>query len=318
MHIRRLALQSFMGVLGFTTLVSLLLLALANRSLLRPIGRIVEMSKRVAAGNLSARVRIRPPGEMGFLCQAIDQMADAVAQREKALEQATQRQIGQSEKLASVGRMAAGIAHEINNPLTGLLTFEHLLKDEKSLSLKGREYLDIMYKETSRMRGIVMGLLNFARESPAEMALADVNEIIRQWITLVRNQKDFSDIMIEEQLAKGLPSVHADANQLQQVLVNLSLNACEAMPEGGTLTISTWEENQHVLVSIADTGHGINEEHLEKVFDPFFTTKPVGKGTGLGLSVSYGIIRQHGGVIKVKSQEGQGTVFTFTLPVAPG
>ncbi|MBN2576533.1 MAG: cache domain-containing protein [Deltaproteobacteria bacterium] len=313
---RRLALGSSLAVVAFTSLVSLLLLALATGWLLRPIGRIVEMSNRVAAGDLSARVGIRPPGEMGFLCQAIDQMADAVTQREEALKQTTRRQIGQSEKLAAVGRMAAGIAHEINNPLTGLLTFEHLLKDEKGLSEKGREYLDIMHKETSRMRGIVLGLLNFARESPTEMTLLDVNEIIRQSVTLLRNQKKFNNIAIKEELASRLPSVDADANQLQQVLVNLCLNACEAMPKGGTLTISTCEENKYVVVSVADTGCGIEEEHLEKVFDPFFTTKPVGKGTGLGLSVSYGIIRQHGGVIKVESQKGQGTVFTFTLPVA--
>jgi two-component system NtrC family sensor kinase len=315
---RRLALGSFLGVVALTTLVSLVLLMLATRSVLLPIGRIVKMSDRVVAGDLSARVKMRPPGEMGLLCQAIDQMADAVAQREKALEQTARRQIGQSEKLASVGRMAAGIAHEINNPLTGLLTLEHLLKDEKGLSKKGREYLDIMYNETTRMREIVMGLLNFARESSAEMTPLDINEVIQKWLTLLRSQKEFDDIAIEEKLAEGLPQVQGDANQLQQVLVNLSLNACEAMTDGGTLSISTREENKKVLVSIADTGCGIKAEHLEMIFDPFFTTRPVGKGTGLGLSVSYGIIRQHDGIMKVKSQEGQGTTFTFTLPVVSG
>jgi len=315
---RRLALGFFLGVVAFTTLASLVLLMIAARSVLRPIGRLIKMSDRVVAGDLSARVEISPPGEMGLLCRAIDQMADAVEQREEKLEQTARRQIGQSEKLASVGRMAAGIAHEINNPLTGLLTFEHLLKDEENLSKKGREYLDIMYSETSRMREIVRGLLDFARESSAETTLLDVNEVIRQWLTLLRSQKDFENIVIETKLAEGLPKVRGDANQLQQVFVNLSLNACEAMPDGGTLSISTREENKKVLVSIADTGCGIKAEHLEIIFDPFFTTKPVGKGTGLGLSVSYGIIRQHGGIMKVKSQEDQGTVFTFTLPVASG
>jgi two-component system NtrC family sensor kinase len=313
---RRLALGVFLGVVAFTTLVSLVLLTFATRAVLRPIGRIVEMSDRVTAGDLSARVKMRPPGELGLLCRAIDQMADAVAQREKALEQTTRRQIGQSEKLATVGRMAAGIAHEINNPLTGLLTFEHLLKDEKDLSPKAREYLEIMYQETSRMREIVMGLLNFSRESSAEMTSLDINEVIRQWLTLLRSQKEFDDIFIEERLADNLPKVLGDANQLQQVLVNLSLNACEAMPDGGTLTITTRKEGKNVLVSIADTGCGIKAEHLEMIFDPFFTTKPVGKGTGLGLSVSYGIIRQHGGVMQVESREGRGTTFAFTLPAA--
>ncbi len=317
-HTRRLVLGSFLAIVVFATLVSLVLLTLAARSLLRPIGRIIKMSDQVVAGDLSARVKIRPPGEMGLLCRAIDQMADAVAQREKALAETARRQIGQSEKLATVGRMAAGIAHEINNPLTGLLTLEHLLKDEQGLSQKSREYLDIMYSETSRMREIVRGLLNFARESSTAMTLLDINEVIGQWLALLHSQKEFDDIVIEEELAAGLPKVMGDANQLQQVLVNLSLNACEALADGGTLSISTREENKKVRVSIRDTGCGIKAEHLEMIFDPFFTTKPVGKGTGLGLSVSYGIIRQHGGIMKVKSQEGQGTTFTFTLPVATG
>jgi len=315
---RRLALGSFLGIVAFTTLISLVLLTFVTRSVLRPIGRILGMSDRVAAGDLSARVKIRPPGEMGLLCRAIDQMADAVVDREKALEQTAMRQIGQSEKLATVGRMAAGIAHEINNPLTGLLTFEHLLKDEEGLSMKGREYLDIMYKETSRMREIVMGLLNFARESSPEMAPLDVNEVIGQWLTLLRSQKEFDDIVIQEKLDPDLPRVLADENQLQQVLVNLSLNACEAMTNGGTLIICTRAKDENVVISIEDTGCGIRQEDLEMIFDPFFTTKPVGKGTGLGLSVSYGIIRQHGGIMKVNSQEGRGTTFTILLPMVSG
>lgn len=317
-HNRRLAAWIFLGVVTFTTVISLVLLVLATRTVLRPIGRIIKMSDKVVAGDLSARVNMRPRGEMGLLCLAIDQMADAVVQREEALAQATRQQVGQSEKLASVGRMAAGIAHEINNPLTGLLTLEHLLKSEEGLSDKGKDYLEIMYKETFRMREIVQGLLNFARESSLEMKPLDVNEVIRQWLKLLRSQKEFKDITIEEKFVEGLSKVNGDANQLQQVLANLSLNACEAMSEGGILSISTSEEDGKVLVSIEDTGCGIKEEHLEMIFDPFFTTKPVGKGTGLGLSVSYGIVRKHGGTMEVESQEGEGTTFTITLPVASG
>lgn len=312
----RLAVWVFLGVVVFTTVTSLVLLTLATRTVLRPIGQIVKMSDKIVAGDLSARVSMRPPGEMGLLCQAIDQMADTVEQREEALALATSRQIGQSEKMASIGRMAAGIAHEINNPLTGLLTFEHLLKSEEGLSDKGKEYLNIMYNETSRMREIVLGLLNFARESPLEMKSLNINEVIRQWLKLLRSQKEFKDITIKEEFAEGLSRVNGDANQLQQVLVNLSLNACEAMPEGGMLSISTTEEHGKVLISIKDTGCGIKEEHLEMIFDPFFTSKPVGKGTGLGLSVSYGIVRNHGGTMEVKSKEGKGTTFTIILPVA--
>ena len=314
-HNQRLAVWIFLGVVTFTTMISLVLLIIATRTVLRPIGRVIKMSDRVVAGDLSTRVGIRPPGELGLLCLAIDQMADAVAQREEALVQATRRQVGQSEKMASVGRMAAGIAHEINNPLTGLLTFEYLLKNEEGLSDKGKDYLEIMYNETSRMREIVQGLLNFARESSVEMRPLVVNEVIRQWLKLLYSQKEFKNITVEENFAEGLPKVNGDANQLQQVFANLSLNACEAMPEGGILSISTSEGDGKVLISIADTGCGIKEEHLHVIFDPFFTTKPVGKGTGLGLSVSYGIIRKHGGTMEVESQESKGTTFTITLPV---
>ena len=317
-HNQRLAAWIFLGVVTFTTMVSLVLLIIATRIVLRPIGRIIKMSDKVVAGDLSARVDIRPPGEMGLLCLAIDQMADAVAQREEALVQATRRQIGQSEKMASIGRMSAGIAHEINNPLTGLLTFEYLLKSEEGLSDKGKEYLEIMYNETSRMREIVMGLLNFSRESSPDMKLLDINEVIRQWLKLLRSQKEFKGITIEEKFAEGLSKINGDANQLQQVFANLSLNACEAMPEGGILSISTSEEDGKVLISIADTGCGIKKKHLGMIFEPFFTTKPVGKGTGLGLSVSYGIICKHDGTMEVESQEGKGTTFTVTLPVVSG
>ncbi|MEA2030485.1 MAG: cache domain-containing protein [candidate division Zixibacteria bacterium] len=314
-HDRKLAMWLFLGVVIFITVISLILLTLMTRTVLRPIGRIIKMSDKVVAGDLSARVNMRLPGEMGMLCLAIDQMADAISQREEALALATRQKIDQSEKMASIGRMSAGIAHEINNPLTGLLTFEHLLKNEEGLSDKGKEYLEIMYNETSRVREIVMGLLNFSRESSLDMKLLDINEVIRQWLKSPCSQKEFKNITTEKKLTEGLPKVNGDTNQLQQVLTNLCFNACESMPEGGVLSISTSEENGKVLISVADTGCGIKKENLEMIFEPFFTTKSVGKGTGLGLSVSYGIIRKHDGTMKVKSKEGEGTTFTITLPV---
>jgi signal transduction histidine kinase len=168
------------------------------------------------------------------------------------------------------------------------------------------------------MREIVMGLLNFSRESSLDMKPLDVNEVIREWLKLLCSQKDFKDITIEKKLAEGLSRVNGDANQLQQVIANLCFNACEAMPEGGTLSITTSKEDGKVLISIGDTGCGIKEENLEMIFEPFFTTKSVGKGTGLGLSVSYGIIRKHDGIMKVESKKGKGTTFTITLPVVSG
>jgi two-component system NtrC family sensor kinase len=306
----------FLAAVLAATAASLVLLLFVTKLVLRPIGRITVMSQKVIEGDLSARVGIRPPGEMGLLCQTIDAMADAIAQREEQLKQATRQQIGQSEKLASIGRLAAGVAHEINNPLTGVLTFSHLLREKENMTEQDRQDLDLIIHETARAAEIVRGLLDFARERPAVKEPLDVSEVTRQTLRLIRSQKPVKQVVIVEDLAEGLPRVDADMNQLQQVLINLSLNACEAMPNGGTLLISTLAQDDKVLVRLTDTGCGIKKEHLGRIFDPFFSTKPVGKGTGLGLSVSYGIIQQHGGSIEVESEEGKGSTFTVVLPAA--
>lgn len=254
---------------------------------------------------------------MGDLCEAVDAMADAVLNREEQLKQATSQQIGRSEKLASVGRLAAGIAHEINNPLTGVLTFAHLLRDKPNMSDEDREDLNLIINETTRVSQIVRGLLDFAREHPSRKEALDLNEIIQKTVKLIRNQKEFKNIVIDQNLTDPLPQVDGDINQIQQVLLNLTLNACEAMPQGGTMTISTLTRENHVLIRIEDTGHGIAPDDLDQIFEPFFSTKLPGKGTGLGLSVSYGIIQQHGGYIEVQSEQNKGAVFTIFLPALP-
>jgi len=313
-HPKKVAIRFFLIMVAITTIASLVLLFFMARMILRPIDHIVAMSRKVIDGDLNSRVGISPPGEMGVLCRAIDHMADAVAQRERQLREATRKQIGQSEKLASIGRLAAGIAHEINNPLTGVLTYAHMLKKKPDQDSRQQEDLDVIIHETTRVRDIVRGLLDFARQSPAAMASLDVNDVIRQTMLLLRNQKEFRKVAIREELANDLPMIRGDKNQLQQVFLNLALNACEAMPAGGTLTVATAAEGGGVVISMEDTGCGIKKEDLGNIFDPFYTTKPVGKGTGLGLSVSYGIVEQHGGRIEVESQVNVGTTFTVSLP----
>ncbi len=305
----------FLLLIALTTVVILALLFLFTKQILKPITQIVGMSDKVIRGDLSARVGIRPAGEMGALCGAIDQMADAVQEREEQLKIATSRQIGQSAKLASIGRLAAGIAHEINNPLTGVLTFAHLLRQKENIDEQSKEDINVIIRETTRVREIVQGLLNFARESTPQKQPLDMNQVLTETMKLVRSQKEFSKIVVVENLAPDLPLVHGDKNQLQQVFLNLSLNAVEAMEQGGTLSITTAAENGNVQIIFQDTGCGIKKQHLEEIFEPFFTTKPATMGTGLGLSVSYGIIRRHGGFINVESEEGEGTTFTITLPV---
>lgn len=316
LHKRNIIAGSFLVFMGVATLLSLSLIFLVAKMVLRPIDRIIAMSRKVSSGDLSARVGLHPPGEMGQLCQAIDSMADALAHREEQLKLATRQQIGRSEKLASIGRLAAGIAHEINNPLTGVLTFAHLLRNKANMEAQDREDLDLIINETSRVAEIVSGLLDFAREKPVKKGPLDVNDAIRRTVRLIGGQKQFKDIIINEELSEDLPAVRGDMNQFQQVLLNLCLNACEAMPDGGTLTLRTGQRDRQVMIQVADTGHGIREEHLDQIFEPFFSTKPVGKSTGLGLSVSYGIIEQHGGSLEVESTEGRGAVFTITLPAA--
>lgn len=313
-HQRNVITAVFLAIVGLATAASLGLLFVANAVVLRPVQSVVAMAQRLIQGDLSARVGIRPKGEMGVLCQAVDAMAEAVAQREELLRDAARQQIGRSEHLASVGRLAAGVAHEINNPLTGVLGFAEILRESPHLDEQDRQDLEVIIRETKRAREIVRGLLDYARETPSVPTRLDLNEVIRETMRLLGKREAFEHIVLVEDLADHLPPINADKNQLQQVLLNLSLNACEAMPNGGTLLVSTQAADGKVIVKITDTGCGIKREHLDRIFEPFFTTKPVGKGTGLGLSVSYGIIQQHGGSLDVESEEGKGSTFTITLP----
>jgi two-component system NtrC family sensor kinase len=304
----------FLLLMTVATATSLVLIFLVTMVVMRPIGRIAKMSRKIIDGDISARVGIRPPGEMGVLCQAVDYMADAIAERENQMKQALRYQVTGAEKLASIGRLAAGVAHEINNPLTGVLTFSYLLRDKPNMDAQDREDLDLIIRETSRAADIVRGLLDFARERPVLMERLDLNEVVRRTVRLIANQKKFEKITIDELLQEDLPEVQGDMNQLQQVLLNLSLNACAAMPDGGKLTIRTAVADDRVVLKVTDTGCGIKPEHLDHIFEPFFTTQDVGKGTGLGLSVTHGIIEQHGGQLEVRSREGEGTTFTIYLP----
>ena len=313
---RDVLIWSFLGLVLASTVTSLVLVFVVTNFVLRPIGRIIAMHDKIVAGDLSARVGQRPTGEMGRLCEAVDGMADSLAEREERLKQATRQQIGRSEQLASVGRLAAGVAHEINNPLTGVLTFACMLRDKENMDEQDRQDLDLIVHETTRAAGIVRGLLDFARERPVVKAPVNLNDVVRQTVRLLGNREAFQGIYIVDDLSDRLPKVEGDANQLQQVLVNLAVNACEAMPGGGTLLITSRVENGDVVVRLTDTGCGIKQEHLDQIFEPFFSTKLASKGTGLGLSVSYGIVQQHGGTLEVESHEGKGSTFTVRLPTA--
>ncbi|HPA17606.1 MAG TPA: cache domain-containing protein [Verrucomicrobiae bacterium] len=309
--------QVILITLGLTTAASLMLILFVIRRLLGPVDRIMSMCRRIISGDLTARTDSRPPGEMGLVCQAIDAMVDAVADRERQLKEYAHKTISESEKLASVGRLAAGVAHEINNPLTGVLSFAHLLREEGALGEKERHDIDIIIHETERVREIVRGLLDFARRRPMHKAPFDVNDMVRHTLKLVRSQREFDAIDIQHDSAEDPLTLNGDRSQIQQVLLNLCFNACEAMSGAGRLTIRTAIHDGGVRLEVQDTGHGIHRSDIERIFEPFFTTKAVGKGTGLGLSISYGIVQKHGGTFDVDSEPGKGSTFAITFPDRP-
>ncbi len=237
---------------------------------------------------------------------------------EKKLQE-THLQLVSSEKMASLGKLAAGIAHEINNPLGGILIYSSLMMEDLPEDDSKRGDLARIVQEAGRCKEIVKSLLEFARQTEPKKEPTDINQAINDGLFFLVNQALFHNIQIVKELDPFLPFVRGNAGQLKQVFMNIIVNAAEAMHGSGTLTITTSPspDEKTVQIEFADTGEGIPEENLTRIFDPFFTTKDVGKGTGLGLATSYGIIEEHGGKISVKSKVNKGTTFTIELPVHP-
>ncbi|MDH3973491.1 MAG: GAF domain-containing protein [Deltaproteobacteria bacterium] len=227
----------------------------------------------------------------------------------------TQEQLLRTAKLASLGELAANVAHEVNNPLTGVLTYTCMMMDNPEGSEKDRKRLKVIHDETMRIRTIVRNLLDFARQSDSRTESMDILDIVGDTLDLISHQAKLSDIEIVEEYAPGIPLIAVDAAQIKQVLLNLFNNAIHAMYDGGILKVKTFASHAWVNIAIEDSGIGMSEEVSSKIFDPFFTTKPETKGTGLGLSVSHGIIEKHGGKIDLKSQAGKGSTFTIKLPI---
>ncbi len=229
----------------------------------------------------------------------------------------SQVQLLQAEKIASLGRLSAGVAHEINNPLSGILIYAELLQREIGPQAEGKEFIEEIITQTMRCQEIVQRLLEFSRQSLGERTLFDLNHIIGRCVELIGHQAIFHNIQVIQNLDPELPQVAGDPGQLQQVLTNLLLNAADAMRGQGVITVTTQPSPDRggVDLTFSDTGCGIPADLLEKIFEPFYTTKPVGKGTGLGLSIVYGVIQRHGGTIEVESEPGAGATFTIRLPL---
>ncbi|MCX7765846.1 MAG: ATP-binding protein, partial [Candidatus Sumerlaeia bacterium] len=330
----RKTLMLFLGI-AFGTLVVVIYIAYRGANIFtEPLRQMAEIAHRIAEGDYNQKITVSSGDEIGYLAESFNRMTQELkkALKElqdwgKTLEQKVEertreierihRQLLQAEKMASLGKLAAGVAHEINNPMTAILTNSSLLLEELSPDDPRREDVETIVNETMRCRKIVRALLDFARQTKPEKKLINPNLIIERCISLVENQASFRNIKIIKDLDPTLPEIMLDIDQFQQVIINILINAAEAMDtSGGKITIQTKFDKQRntILISIADTGSGIPEEHLPRLFDPFFTTKE--HGTGLGLAISYGIIERHGGKIEVSSKVGEGSTFLIQLPVA--
>ena len=260
-----------------------------------------------------AAIAIEKAELYGQLKRFNEELEQRVEERTRELRE-TQEALIQSEKLASIGQLAAGVAHEINNPIGVILGFAQVLLKRAEPDDPIYRPLSLIEQEGVRCKNIVQDLLDFSRQNKFAPRRLNVVHVIEAAVKLMEHQDSSALVTIERDYAEHLPQVVADENQLQQVYFNIIRNAYQAMPEGGTLRITCASEGNEVLTRFADSGVGIPHENLRHVFDPFFTTKEVGQGTGLGLSVSYGIVRQHGGTIEVSSENGGGATFTVRLP----
>jgi two-component system NtrC family sensor kinase len=298
-----------------------------------PVRRLVQHSAMVADGDLESRVPVSSRDELGELSEAVNHMTEKLSRADRELKgwaenlehkveersreiMRMEEQLRRSEKLASLGTLAAGVAHEINNPLTGILLYASILNSDKRLDPDLLPDLERVISETQRCAGIVKNLLEFSRESLPEKEDIALDAILDELCTFFHNQPNFRNIVIRTNYGSDLPLISVDPNQIRQVFMNLFINAGHAMPHGGELEISTYRSagGKHICAGLKDNGVGIPEENLNRIFDPFYTTKP--EGTGLGLSISYGIIENNGGKIEVKSRAGEGTTFTVMLPVS--
>lgn len=332
--------------LGFVLIVSLGVSLFVHRLVYVPLRDLETGAKMLASGNLEQVIPVRSADEFGQLAASFNAMTTAlknsqlelrewgrtleqkVEKRTRAL-RAAEAEAARGEKLASVGLLAAGIAHELNNPLTGILTFSSLIRKNYPDGSPQAEDLDLVIRETKRCAAIIRRLLDFAREKAPEKKFADLNQLIAATARIIERPAHLRDIEITMDLDRDLPPVWVDADQITQVIMNMLVNAQHAIEEKGSITVRSRRAQKalstepgaqsvaRVELSIIDTGCGIPEKNLKRIFDPFFTSKQVGKGTGLGLSVSHGIVAANGGTIEVESKVGEGSTFRIYLPLEP-
>ncbi len=298
---------------ALTTIIALWI----SRQISNPIRNLVNASRQLAEGNLDVKLEPTSYDELGKLSYRFNQMAEALRQRDERLKEFTKRKIMESERLAIVGQLAANVAHELNNPLQGIVTYSSLLLEKDICDEPSRKNIEKISIQANRCREIIRSLLDFSRQKKPVKTLTNINTLLRGCVSLVENQAQFHNIEIVKNLDDTLPMIVVDPSQIERVFLNLIINAAEAMHGGGTLTLITCFglNEKYIEIEVKDTGHGISIENMERIFNPFFTTKEIGHGVGLGLAISYGIVKEHNGEITVESEIGNGAKFLVNLPV---
>ncbi|MBI4785876.1 MAG: cache domain-containing protein [Chloroflexi bacterium] len=317
LDIQRDTIFAFFAITLVGVLASMGLAYLISRTISESVSKLAFASRQIARGNLSASVEIASNDELQELAETFNFMTAALKERDRKLKEFATQKIMESERLALVGQLAANVAHELNNPLQGIVAYSHLLLEKMPAGDATTSFVGKIVTQANRCTQIIRGLLDFSRQRKPQKQPSNINVILQECVSLVENQVLFHNIQTTKELCPDLPLVTIDPSQIQQVFMNMLINAAEAMDGSGHLTLATQRDPsaKYVEVQFSDSGHGISESDMAKIFDPFFATKDVGHGTGLGLAISYGIVKEHKGVIAVESQVGQGTTFVVRLPV---
>ena len=314
LHISHLIRISILIAAFSIFVICLFIVFVAHKFIRKPLEQIIEGANILAKGNLDYKISVSGPSEICELAHAINKMGEDLKSYIKILTE-TQESLFHSQRLASLGKLAAAVAHEINNPLTVVLNDSSLLLKEAPEGSLLKEDLKIIVQEAKRCGEIVRDLLEFAKFKKPKMISGDLNQVVEDSLTIIKHQANLGNTDIQLSLAPSLPRVKIDPNQIKQVFIDIILNAIHAMPNDGSLKIKSYiNENNFVCVSFTDTGCGISKEFSERIFQPFFTTKEIEGGTGLGLAICYEIIQKHNGRIWFESEVGKGTTFYVELP----
>jgi len=324
----------FLGITTLGMIVAFIISFWMGQTIMERMRILKQATETIATGDLNYQLPSSKSSDFGVLDKAFNDMVRSLKDRDDRLKE-TFEQLTQTKRLISLGQIAAGVAHEMNNPLGGILLYSSLVLEDLPEDSLARQNINKIIYQTNRCKEIVQNLLNFARTPSGEKMPLDINEVLQVSLNLVKDQSMFHGIEIETRLTEGLPQVNGDRSRLEQIFLSLFINASDSMAEGGRLTVATklisrfpsgagesmemekiclLASSHTIKITISDTGKGIEKAHLAHIFEPFFTTKDPGHGTGLGLSIAYGIVHKHDGFIDVESEPGQGTTFSVFLP----